>query len=129
MRTTGFQRASEVPSPLGRQDALELLARCASASLACTVNALPTVVPVTVHVSKGGLRVAVPRGTDGHRLAGQIVALGAAVPATPHSEGWWVIARGELRPAGGDGAVLALEVNDLDGRSLPTAPRGGWWRC
>lgn len=129
MWSTAFQPASTVSSPLAREDCLELLARCDSASLACTVKALPTVVPVTVRVVGAALRVALPPGSDSSRLVGQIVALGAAVPATAHTEGWWVIVRGELRALPGGERVLALEAFEIEGRALPAAPRGRWWRC
>jgi hypothetical protein len=116
-------------SPLDPGDCLSLLEQCESASLACTVRAMPTVVPVTVRVVQDTLRVALPTAADAARLVGQIVALGAAVPATPRSEGWWVIVRGELVRAPGDGRVLALNALEVEGRALAPAPRGRWWRC
>lgn len=128
MWSTAFSPAHAAASPLDREDCLALLAHCESASLACTVRALPTVVPVTVRVVNHALRVALPPGADASRLGGQIVALGAAVPATAHSAGWWVIVRGELRGSAGSGRVVDLEAFDVEGRSLPAAPRGRWWR-
>lgn len=115
--------------PLDPQDCLSLLERCESASLACTIRALPTVVPVTVRVVQGSVRVALPTVADASRLVGQIVALGAAVPSTPRSEGWWVIVRGELVPLPGGGRVLALAAFEVEGRALAAASRGRWWRC
>lgn len=128
MWSTAFSPAHAVAAPLDREDCLALLAQCESASLACTVRALPTVVPVTVRVVGHALRVALPSGADASRLEGQIVALGAAVPATADSAGWWVIVRGELRGPVGTGRVLDLEALDVEGRALPAAPRGRWWR-
>lgn len=116
-------------SALDPQDCLALLERCESASLACTVRALPTVVPVTVRVVQDSVRVALPTIADAARLVGQIVALGAAVPSTPRSEGWWVLVRGELLPLPGGGRVLALDALEVEGRALAAAPRGRWWRC
>lgn len=127
MWSTAFETA--VSAPLGRQDCLALLERCETASLACTVRAMPSVVPVTVHVVGDAVRVAPPAGSDVTRLAGQIVALGAAVPATSRSAGWWVIVRGELVQLPGDSRALALEVFEIEGRALPAAPKGRWWRC
>ena len=115
--------------PLDPQDCLALLERCESASLACTVRALPTVVPVTVRVVHDSVRVALPTAADAARLVGQIVALGAAVPSTPRSEGWWVIVRGELVPLPGGGRVLSLAALEVEGRALAASPRGRWWRC
>jgi hypothetical protein len=114
---------------LDPQDCLALLARCESASLACTVRALPTVVPVTVRVLQGTLRVALPTVADAARLVGQIVALGAAVPSTPRAEGWWVLVRGELVPLAAGGRVLARDARVVEGRALAPGPRGRWWRC
>lgn len=117
-------------APLDPQDCLDLLERCEAASLACTVKAMPTVVPVTVAVVHNTLRVALPTAADAARLAGQIVALGAAVPSSPRSDGWWVIVRGELVPLAGasSGRVLALDALEVEGRALAAAPRGRWWR-
>lgn len=129
MWNAASQVSATATSALERADCLALLARCKVASLACTVNALPTVIPVGVHAVSGGLRVAVPPDTDGTRLCGQIVAFGAVVPITARSDGWWVIVRGELRPVAGVPNVLALEAFEIDGRALSAAPPGGWWRC
>lgn len=128
MWTTVFSPSHALASPLDREDCIALLTQCEGASLACTVRALPTVVPVTVRVVGSALRVALPQGADASRLVGQIVALGAAVPATARSDGWWVLVRGELRGPVSAGRVLDLETFDVEGRALPAAPRGRWWR-
>lgn len=128
MWTTAFSPSHATASPLDREDCLALLAQVDSASLACTVRALPTVIPVTLRVVGPTLRVALPPGADATRLEGQIVALGAAVSATASSAGWWVIVRGEMRGPVGAGRVLELEAFDVEGRALPAAPRGRWWR-
>ena len=129
MRITAGHHARAVALPLSREACLALLSQAQSGSLACTANALPTVVPVSVRVSGCELRVALPPEVEASRLTGQIVALGASVPATPGSTGWWVVVRGELHALAAADRVLALTAFDMEGRSLPAAPRGRWWRC
>lgn len=106
---------------IAESDCLELLATCDAASLACTDRARPTVVPVGVAVVGRELRVALPPTCDRGRFAGQVVALGAAVPAVPGAEGWWVVVRGTLRQLAGEWALL-LEPLEIEGRVLAGAP-------
>jgi hypothetical protein len=129
MFSTALPPVYAASSALDPQDCLALLERCEAASLACTVRALPTVVPVTVRVVQGAVRIALPTTADATRLVGQIVALGAAVPPTPRSEGWWVLVRGELVALPGGGRVVALNAFEVEGRALAAASRGRWWRC
>lgn len=108
---------------------LELLDRCGVACLACTVNALPSVIPVTVRITGSAILLGLGAGGEPVRLDGQIVALGAGVPATPRSEGWWVVVRGELRLEAGTRGTFRLDPYEVWGRALPASRRAGWWRC
>lgn len=127
MRSTPFELAHAVAT-LAESDCLELLASCEAASLACTDRARPTVVPVGVAVVGEELRVALPPHSDRRRFAGQVVALGAAVPAAPGGEGWWVVVRGTLKPIAGERA-LVLDPLEMEGRVLAAAPHRRWWPC
>ena len=108
-------------------DCLELLSRCDGASLACTERARPTVLPVTVSVVGSTVRVALPAGTPTSLYIGQVVALGASVPATPETQGWWVVVRGTLWQPPGE-RVLAVEPLEVEGRLLAMAPYRRWLR-
>jgi hypothetical protein len=108
---------------------LELVDRSGAATLACTVKAMPVVVPVSVRVTRAAIEIGLPDIGDQSRLAGQIVALGTGVAATPRSPGWWVVIRGELVERGGRRGSLVLEPFDVEGWALPATARGAWWRC
>lgn len=108
---------------LDPETCLTLLATCDGGSLACTVRAMPTVVPVGVSVQAGRVCVALADAASANRFAGQVVALGAGVAPTPRSNGWWVIARGEAQRVRGSERLLVLETCELDGRALPGGGR------
>jgi hypothetical protein len=128
MRTAANAPEDSLELVLDRPACLELLDRCGAASLACTANALPSVLPVTVRVTSSAILIGADARADTHRLTGQIVAIGAGVAATPRSGGWWVVVRGELREDGAAGTFV-LEPYEIEGRALPGYGHGGWWRC
>jgi hypothetical protein len=108
---------------------LELVDRAGAGTLACTVKAMPVVVPVSVRVTRSAIELGAPDVGDHSRLAGQIVALGTGVAATPRSPGWWVVIRGELVEREGRRGSLVLLPFDVEGWALPATSRGEWWRC
>jgi hypothetical protein len=108
---------------------LELVDRSGAATLACTVKAMPSVVPVSVRVTRHAIEIGSPDVGDPSRLAGQIVALGTGVAATPKSPGWWVVVRGELCERDGHPGSLLLRPFEVEGWALPATSRGEWWRC
>jgi hypothetical protein len=108
---------------------LELVDRSGAGTLACTVKAMPIVVPVSVRVTRSAIEVRAPDVGDTSRLAGQIVALGTGVAATPRSPGWWVVVRGELCERDGRAGSLVLQPFDVEGWALPATAHGAWWRC
>jgi hypothetical protein len=114
---------------LDQRTCLELVDRCGAGTLACTVRAMPSVVPVNVRVTSSEIQVAVDRLQHVERLVGQIVALGAGVAATPRSQGWWVVVRGELCERVGHPRWLLLRPFEVEGRALPATSKGLWWRC
>jgi hypothetical protein len=114
-------------SSLAPDDCLELLSRCDGATLACTDRARPTVLPVMVSVVGSTVRVALPHGVQPSSYSGQVIALGASVPATPGAEGCWVLVRGTLCQVPG-GQVLDLEPLEMEGRVLAMTPRRRWLR-
>jgi hypothetical protein len=102
----------------------ELLGGCGGGTLAATARAMPTVVPVSVSVWPAGICLGFADRAAARLFAGQIVALGAGVAATPRTPGWWVVARGELGRLTGTRTHLLLDVRELDGRSLPEGLSG-----
>ena len=114
---------------LDTQTCLELVDRSGAATLACTAKAMPSVVPVSVRVTRSAIEVGTSPVGDASRLAGQIVALGTGVAATPRSPGWWVVVRGELVENDGRPGSFRLLPFEVEGCALPATSRAGWWRC
>jgi hypothetical protein len=119
MRRTVYAATFLEDVVLDPETCLMLLSTCDAGSLACTVRAMPTVVPVGVSVHSGRVCVALNDAVSAKLFAGQVVALGAGVAPTPRANGWWVIARGELQRVSGSERQLVLETCELDGRALP----------
>ena len=129
MTTAGLEPVDVAEPVLEAHTCLELLDRCGAASLACTTRALPSVVLTTVRVTGSAILLGVGSCREPDRLDGQIVALGAGVAATPRSEGWWVVVRGELRMVDSSARTFELVPHEVEGRAHPAARQGRWWRC
>ena len=127
MQTTHVDDLLEVV--LDTRTCLELVDRSGAATLACTVRAMPSVVPVSVRVTRTAIEVGTSHAGDTSRLVGQIVALGTGVAATPRAAGWWVVVRGELYEREGHPGSLLLRPFEVEGRALAATARGEWWRC
>jgi hypothetical protein len=97
---------------------LTRLGRSRAGYLACSSRALPTVVPVTVHVVDGRLLLELPDARLAERLVGQVVALGVGRPRRLWRRGWSVVARGPLSDVPDHPTVLALDPQQLEGRTL-----------
>ena len=122
---TRLRRRPAVELVLEPDDCLELLKSCTAGSLACTSRAMPIVVPVLVKVVGASVRLVLGDHSDPERFAGHVVALGAGVPPTPRSDGWWVLVRGEAWTGTGARTELLLDTADVEGRLLP-ATGFGW---
>jgi len=94
------------------------LARSRAGYLACSARALPTVVPVTVHVLSGQLRLDLPDTHIAQQIVGQVVALGVGRPRRAWRNGWSVVARGRLVEVPDNPTTLVMEPQELEGRSL-----------
>ena len=122
---TRTRRPPDLGLVLQPDDCLELLKACTAGSLACTSRALPLVVPVLLKVVGTSVWLVMGDHSDPDRFAGHVVALGAGVPPTPRSDGWWVLVRGEVQAQQGPRTGLVLDTMDIEGRLLP-ATGGGW---
>ncbi len=91
------------------------LAKSRTGVLACTERALPTVVPVDVHLAEGRIFVTVHSARLADQLVGQIVALSVGRNAFRFSRGWRVIARGLLAQPDPNDPSLLLEPYQLEG--------------
>ncbi len=115
--------AAHEPGWLPPQACLARLARSRAGYLACSVRALPTVVPVSVEVRGGQLRLELPDAQLAQRLVGQVVALGVGRRRTLWRRGWNVVARGPVSEVAGVPYAVVLDPQDVEGhlvdRPLP----------
>jgi hypothetical protein len=106
------------PGALPKETCLARLGRSRAGYLACSARALPTVVPVTVHVVAGQLLLDLPDARMTEQLVGQVVALGVGRPRRAWRTGWTVVARGPLSDVPGNPTELVLDPQQLEGRTL-----------
>jgi hypothetical protein len=118
---TGTGTSESDRSALPREACLTRLAHSRAGYLSCSTRALPTVVPVTVHLISGQLVLELPDARTAQQVAGQVVALGVGRPRRAWRDGWSVVARGGLSEVPGRPRSLVLDPQELEGRSLGRA--------
>jgi hypothetical protein len=108
----------ETATPLSPGTCRDRLALSRNGFLACSQDALPTVLPVVLRSTDGQLLVTVRSSADRTHLAGQVVALSVGKHAFRYCKGWTVVARGRLGRLLDDGS-FALEIDQMDGATYP----------
>lgn len=117
MSTTARAAQSDRTS-LPADTCLARLARSRAGYLSCSTRAMPTVVPVTVRVLAGELRLELPDAQLAEQIVGQVVALGVGRPRRAWRSGWSVVARGPVSEVPGRPRSLVLDPQHLEGRTL-----------
>lgn len=110
-------------------DCWQLLTSCRAGMLACTMRAVPTVLPVTMTALRSHLFLWLADPAQADRLNGQVVALGVGEAPTPRHDGWWVVARGLLTTVGHGSAQLVLDVQEVEGSRVSSSPYPGTMSC